>query len=99
MSEFIGFTLATGTSCPVCGGLAEQEEEDGCRKWACADEECGYEFGFIQVRQDDSSCAKGIPEATRRIASITGRSIEISGTLTEEGQRVFLGMIGRRPEE
>lgn len=80
--------IAMSAGCPSCGRLAELEDEDGLRKWVCA--QCGYEFGFTQVEQFESSCSLGVPEGVRRAASLAAPA--------DEGRGVFLGGIGRRPE-
>jgi hypothetical protein len=68
-----------------CSGTAEPEEDDGLRYWACG--ECGYQFGFELVKQDEDSCALGVPTALQDRGP---RQPQAAG-------QTFLGAIGRRP--
>lgn len=82
--------------CPEEQPSAQPEADGTLRYYACP---CGYEFPAEIVSQDAGACQLGVPEEIRRLnMNITGRSIDIPvPELTEEGKRVFLGPIGRRP--
>lgn len=82
--------------CAERGGMADPESDGELRYYACT--RCGYEFGYEQASRPEGACQLGVPEEVRRSLSIAGRSIDIPvPELTEEGRKVFLGAIGRRP--
>ena len=64
-------------SCPGCGSEAEPEDDGEVRYWACP--ECGYEFGYLLVRQDNE-CQLGVPVQVRRAAPASR-----SSTVTDLG--------------
>lgn len=77
-----------------CAAVAEPEEEltEGglLRWWICGT--CGTEFGYVVIKDDAQAgtCALGIPEGVRRVAS---------APQPDQSSRVFLGAtIGRRPQ-
>lgn len=45
--------------CTACGGRAEPEQDGDLVYYAC---ECGFEFGYRRVEQQDT-CAAGLPLA------------------------------------
>jgi hypothetical protein len=73
--------------CPSCWGPAEPEDDGETRFWACADPECGYEFGHLRLPAADPSCQLGVPEHVRRAASPPAARSE-----------PFFPTIGRRPQ-
>jgi len=90
-----GPLVAEVVGCPVCGATAEPEEEDGLVKYSCTS--CQYEFGFTRVAQEQDSCSLGVPEQVRRGLSDV---MQPTGYGTQEPQApVFLGQIGRKPDE
>lgn len=84
------------TGCPSCGGRAEPEEEDGLRKYVCA--ECEFEFGFVPATQPEADCQLGIPEGVRRSAVGLVQDLVSRELIPAPDKIVFLGDIGRRPE-
>jgi hypothetical protein len=73
--------VSESADCPACGEQAEPEQDGDLTYFAC---DCGFEFGYQQEVQQDSSCQLGIDESIRR-----------HGSLPDDGLPVL--QIGRRP--
>jgi hypothetical protein len=75
---------------PECGGTATLEQDgDHCTYWAC--EECGFEFGYELISQQDETCQIGVPESIRRQASAAANAV------FDDGKPIL--QIGRRPTD
>lgn len=81
--------------CPSCGDKAEPEQEDDLVYFAC---QCGHEFGYRRIAQEDTSCQLGIPESVRFAA---GGIIPPEHAPTADRPPVWLGhhIPLRRPED
>lgn len=69
MSELVAWQ-DTRKPCPdqECGGLAEPESDLELHFYACS--ECGYEFGYQRVSDEEAdTCQLGVSEDVRRAAS------------------------------
>lgn len=92
-------------ACPSCGSLAEPEQDGDLTYFAC---ECGHEFGYRRVVEQESTCQLGVPEEIRagfslaHLATLQGapsKEFEKSLSPSETGV-VFLGsLIPMRPED
>lgn len=81
-----------------CDGIAEPEEDGEARYYKCGKPECGFEFGYqIVPEQQADNCQLGIPEETRRIF---GTAVVADGPLPGGAGVTFLGsnITVRRPE-
>lgn len=76
--------------CAERGGMAEPDGDAEMRYYTCT--ECGYEFGYQQVKQDTGTCQIGVPEGVRRAASAGAERA------MAQSQPVLL-QIGRRPTD
>jgi hypothetical protein len=105
---WVGESRFCGRGPEECDGIAEPEEDGEARYFKCTKPECGFEFGYTVVQQQDNDfCQLGISTAGLRELEDGQFRVPVGlpqcggGNMppTPRGHGVFLGSTIRRRAE